>query len=167
MLAACGDDVRTPESLATGLCEATIEWRDDLGELVEQLSRAGVGLDDVAARRQLLLGFVDDAGARKERLLDDAAEAGASGEIAGILRAGARDVADVWRRARAEAEGFPTEDDPEPFHSRGLQLANYVEETGSAWKSAIAEVHAAASPALAAALDAEPACSVIPRTADR
>jgi hypothetical protein len=94
-------------------------------------------------------------------------DAGADGDVEAALVAGADDVRAIWDTARAEAEAFPDEDDPESFVSRGLVLANYGEQTASAWKTAVQAARDAADPALAAALEAEPSCSVIPRTADQ
>lgn len=169
LLAPCGGDSAppTPAEIAAGLCGASIRWRDDLGELVEQLSRSGVGVDDVAARKALMIDFVDDAEARTAGLLDDVRDAGVTGDVEAALDEGAAQVDAQWDEARAEVATFPEDRDEESFVSRGLVLANYTERTGGAWKTAMQAARDAAGPDLVAALEAEPACSVIPRTADR
>ena len=54
-----------------GLCGATLAWREDLGELVEELSQAGVAVEDVGVRKDLFRGFVADAESRTDTMVDE------------------------------------------------------------------------------------------------
>ena len=164
---ACGDDPDpTPAEVAAGVCAASIRWRDDLGDLVEELSRAGVGEDDVGRRKALLVGFVEDGRARTDGLVEDVRDAGVDGPAEAALVAGADEIRAVWDEALALAEGFPDEQDDESFPFRGIQLVHYSEQTAAVWKSALQEARVAGDPALTQALAEEPTCEVIPRTAD-
>ncbi|MBA2280107.1 MAG: hypothetical protein H0W25_02590 [Acidimicrobiia bacterium] len=150
------------------MCDATVAWREDLGELVEELSQAGVAVEDVGVRKDLFRGFVADAESRTDTMVDEVL--GLLGPDEGTatqrLAVGGDELAEDWAYAREMVEDFPDREDAEPFVSRGTQLTNEVERTGARWKTALNEAAVLASPELRKALVDEPSCTVIPRTAD-
>ena len=169
-LVACGSEGTPPPSeQAEALCRTSIEWRDALGDLVEDLSRTGVRVEDAGERKRLLLHFVDDAEDRTEAMVEEVREQLPVGErgARGRVTSAGTDLDEVWDDVRVLVRSFPDDSDPEPFYSRGTQVTNEVELTAAVWKSALSDVAVAVSPELRAALAEEPACTLIPRTADR